>query len=156
MPIEARNDHAVLEKLHTPESCEKFMKNAVRLERLDLAKGALKRAVDLRAQKHDATSEVEVECLKAVYAYEEALTKKNGKRTRASRTWPMIDRHGILPAVERAVNRPHETAGYTALLERGLERYAYEAVILRYPELFSDEAVQHSRERIEQWGNACD
>jgi hypothetical protein len=53
--------------------------------------------------------------------------------------------------VERAVNRPHETAGYTALLEMGLEKYAFEAVILRYPELFSEEAVRHSQERMEQW-----
>jgi hypothetical protein len=138
-------------QLPTVKSCEKFAKNAEEHGRPDLAKAAHRRAVELGAKSHGATSEAEQECLEAVYAYERILTEKNGRTTRATRTWQMIDRHGILPAVERAVNRPHETAGYTALLEMGLERYAFEAVILRYPELFSDEAVQHSRERMEQW-----
>jgi hypothetical protein len=52
----------------------------------------------------------------------------------------MIERHGIIEAVERAVNRSSETIGYKALLEMGLEEYAFEAVILRHPELFGEEA----------------
>jgi hypothetical protein len=36
----------------------------------------------------------------------------------------MINRHGNIGAVERAVNRPTETQGYTALVEMGLEDYA--------------------------------
>jgi len=66
----------------------------------------------------------------------------------------MIKKHGILPAVERAVNRSQETAGYTALLEMGLEDFAFEAVVVKYPELFSKEAVARCEERIEQWKNA--
>ena len=143
-------------QLPTVKSCEKFAKNAEAQGRPELAQAAHRRAVELGAKSHGATTDAERECLEAVYAYERILSEKNGRTTRASRTWQMIDRHGILPAVERAVTRPHETAGYTALLEMGLERYAFEAVILRYPDLYSDEAVQHSRERIEQWGNACD
>jgi hypothetical protein len=52
------------------------------------------------------------------------------------------------------VNRPQETAGYTALLEMGLEDYAFEAVVVKYPEFFSQEAVARCEERIEQWKNA--
>ncbi len=44
---------------------------------------------------------------------------------------------------------PTRDPGYTALVEMGLEKYAFEAVIIRYPNLFSDEAVQHSKQRIE-------
>lgn len=91
------------------------------------------------------------EALEAVYAYEEVLSLKNGKKTRAGRTWQMIERHGIIGAVERAVNRPTETQGYTALVEMGLEDYAFENVILRYPDLFSEQAVNVSRTRLEQW-----
>ena len=138
-------------KLPSVKSCERFIKNAEAHGRADLAKAAHRRAVELGARSHGAKTETERECLEAVYAYERVLTERNGRTTRASRTWQMINRHGILPAVERAVNRPHETAGYTALLEMGLEKYAFEAVILRYPGLFSKEAVEHSKERIEQW-----
>jgi hypothetical protein len=35
-------------------------------------------------------SDVERECLEAIYAHEEILSIKNGKKTPASRTWPMV------------------------------------------------------------------
>ena len=86
--------------------------------------------------------------MSASYAYEEILTSKNGRRTRANRTWQMIKRHGILGAVERAVNREEEASGYTALCEMGLQDYAFEAVIVRHPKCFSPETVQRAKERI--------
>jgi len=63
----------------------------------------------------------------------------------------MIKRHGILGAVERAVNRPDETVGYSALLEMGLNDFAFEAVVVRYPTLFSTQAVQRAQARITEW-----
>src|SRR3972149_2386860 len=143
-----------VKKLKTPDDCERFAKNAVERGRPDLVQEARKRAVELRAESYGAKSQAERECLEAVYAYEEILSAKNGKKTKASRTWQMIKKHGILPAVERAVNRPQETAGYTALLEMGLEDFAFEAVVVKYPDLFSKEAVTRCKERIEQWKNA--
>lgn len=119
-------------------------------DRPDLALEARQRAIELKAGAHGAETEAERKCLEAIYAYEEILTARNKRRTRADRTWQMIKRHGILIAVERAVNRPKETAGYAALVEMGLEDFAFEAVVVRYPELFSEEAVARSKERIEQ------
>ena len=138
-------------KLDTPEACERFAKSATVRRRPDLANEARERAIHLRAAAFGTTSDAEREALEAVYAYEEVLAKKNGKRTRASRTWQMIERHGIIEAVERAVNRPSETAGYTALVEMGLLEYAFEAVILRHPALFSEAAVSISRQRMSEW-----
>ncbi len=137
-------------KLKTPEECERFAKNVIERGRPDLAEQARKRAIDLRAETHDAKSEVERECLQAIYAYEEILTNKNGRRTRATRTWQMIERHGILGAVERAVNREKEASGYMALCEMGLQDYAFEAVIVRHSECFSPETVQRAKKRIDQ------
>jgi hypothetical protein len=141
-------------KLQSPEDCERFARNATRLGRKDLADDARRRAVELRAEKYGASSEAEKECLQAVYAYEEVLSNKNGRRTRASRTWQMIKRHGILATAERAVNRETETVGYRALAEMGLQQYAFEAVILRYPNLFSGAAVQRSKERMRDWSES--
>lgn len=143
-----------IKKLKTPQDCERFAKNATERGRADLAQEATKRAVELRAQSYGAETQAERECLEAVYAYEEILTAKNGKRTTASRTWQMIKKHGIIPAVERAVNRSQETSGYTALVEMGLEDYAFEVVVVKYPQLFSKKAVERSRKRIGQWKNA--
>lgn len=138
-------------KLKTPEQCEIFARNALERGHPDLAKQAQRKAVELRAKSHGAASDAEQECLRAIYAYEEALTKKNGRRTRANRTWQMIKRHGFLEAVERAVNRPTQTAGYKALVDMGLQDFAFEAVILRYPEVFSNEAIEKSKERMSVW-----
>jgi hypothetical protein len=62
----------------------------------------------------------------------------------------MIKRRGIIPAVERLVNRPKETSGYRALIEMGLEDYSFEAVIVRHPNSFSSETVQHAQNRINE------
>lgn len=138
----------LITKLKTPEECIIFEKNVTERGRPDLALAARKRAVELRALQHGATTDVERECLEAVFAYEQVLSAKNGKKTRASRTWPMIERYGIIEAVERAVNRKDEAMGYTALVEMELESYAFEAVILRHPNSFSPSAVQRSQERV--------
>lgn len=138
----------LITRLTSPEECLRFEKNALLKNRPDLAKEARRRAIALRAAQYGAKTDAERECLEAVYAYERVLTQRNGRNTRANRTWQMIQRHGIIPAVERAVIRPVETVGYTALLEMGLEDYAFEAVIVRYPEHFSKEALEHSRERL--------
>ncbi len=135
-------------KLKTPEECEIFAKNARNLGAPHLADEARQKAVQLRAEAHGANTDVERECLEAVYAYEEVLSAQKGKKQRAGRTWPMLHEHGILPAVERIVLKRAESLGYTALAEMGLKEFAFEAVILRHPESFSPEAVARSRERL--------
>ena len=63
----------------------------------------------------------------------------------------MIERRGIIPAVEVVVSRPAESAGYTTLVKMGLEKMAFEAVVLRHPEVFSSDAVSRSKERLQDW-----
>ena len=133
-----------IKNLDTPKKCEIFANNALTAGREDLAKQARARAIQLKAEAYGAETSAEKEAIEAVYAYEEVLSANNGKKTRASRTWPMIQKYGISNTVERAVNRKAVTKGYTALLDMGLEAYAFEAIILRYPELFSESAVEIS------------
>ena len=140
-----------IERLDTLKKCANFARNAMEKGKPDLANEARQRAVQLQAQEHGAMSAAETEALQAVYAYEVLLTKKNGRNTRASRTWQMIKRHGIIEAVERAVKRDVVTQGYTMLVEVGLEEHAFEAVILRHPEVFSEEAARISRARLTEW-----
>lgn len=139
--------------LKNPDQCEIFSRNATNLDRPDLAEQARLRAVQLRAEDYGAETEAENEALQAVFAYEEVLSKKNGKRTRASRTWQMIKRHGILQGVERVVNREAEIRGYKSLVEMGLKDYAFEAVILRHPDLFSEDVVKTSEKRLSEWAD---
>jgi hypothetical protein len=139
-----------VKQLKTPEACERFIKNVI-AKQPDLAQEARRRSVELRASAHGAQGEIEKEALQAIYAYEEVLSAKHGRRTRASRTWQMIKRHGIIGAVERAVNRKNETIGYKALVEMGMQDFAFEVVVIRYPDVFSKEAVARSKQRLEEW-----
>ena len=61
----------------------------------------------------------------------------------------MIKNRGIIQTVEHLVTRKDETPGFKALISMGIPEMAFEAVVLRHPELFSDKAVQYSRERLE-------
>jgi len=140
-------DHRV-ERLRTPEECESFAKNATARKRPDLAVEARRKAVEMKASTHNADSPVEKEALAAIYAYEALLTQQNGKKTRASRTWQLIRRHGIIEAVERTLKRPAETADYATLLEMGMADLAFEAIILRHPESFSADAIGTSTARL--------
>jgi hypothetical protein len=131
-----------------PEECERFAINVETRGKHDLARLARRRAVELRANAHGAESVAEREALEAVYAYERVLSARAGRKRRATRTWQMIARHGIIKAVELAVSRPKDPRGYTALVEMGMEDMAFEAVVLRHPETFSAEAVERSKERL--------
>lgn len=137
-------------RLKTPEDCESFAKN-VEAKYPALAQEARRQAVELRAIAHNARTDAEREALRAIYAYEEVLSHKNSRKTKASRTWQMIARHGIIEAVDRAVSRREETVGYTALLEMGMQDFAFEMVVLRHPDLFRSETVARAKARVAEW-----
>ena len=138
-----------ISKLKSVDDCESFATNARERGAPELADEARKRAVQLRADAHGASSDVERECLLAVYAYEQVLSSQKGKRQPATRTWQMIKRHGIMQAVERGVTKREVSTGFTALASMGLMEFAFEAVILRNPESFSMEARAISKQRLE-------
>ena len=120
----------------------------------ELASQARRRAVELRALAYGATSDAEREALECVYALEEVASQRNGKRTRASRTWQSIERHGILGTVERVVGRPEATAGYHELMELDMQDFTFEAVVLKHAPLFKPETVERARKRIDDRDNA--
>jgi len=157
--MESSMDYRIA-RLRTPAECEQFILN-VQTRLPELAQQARRRAVELRAEEHMAGNPermetglehvLERELLLAVYAYEEVLSKKRGKRQPAHRTRQMIDRHGIIGAAERAVNRKAATSGFQALAKMNMLDFAFEAVILRHAHHFSSEAVRRSEERLKDW-----
>ena len=94
-----------VERLRTPAECESFAKNAIARNHPELALAARRKAIDLQAATHETRSAVEAEAFAAVYAYEALLTRRNGKKTRATGTWQAVRRYGIIEAIQRAVNR---------------------------------------------------
>jgi hypothetical protein len=134
-------------RLKSPEDCESFAKN-VEVKHPDLARQARRRAVELKAIAYGATTDAEREALQAVYAAEAALSAKNGKKTRASRTWQSINRWGLLQTVERVVSKKKVTDAYTALIDMGMADFTFEAVVMRHQEAFSSDTVANAQARI--------
>ncbi len=137
-----------VERLRTPAECAIFVKNAIAGKRPDLALEAQRKAVDLQAATHETQSPVEKEAFAAVYAYEALLTRKNGKKTRATKTWQVVKSHGIIEAIQRAVSRPPDAAALASLRELGLQDLAFEALVLRHEAAFSAATVQISKARL--------
>lgn len=137
-----------VERLKTPAECEIFALNATARNHPDLALEARRKAIYLKASVHEAQTPIEAEAFVAVYAYEALLTRKNGKKTRATSTWQAIKRYGIIEAVQRAVSQPPAEAGEVALRDLGLEDLGFEALVLRHEASFSAAAVSASRARL--------
>jgi hypothetical protein len=93
--------HDLVQRIKKPELCYVFARNAVERGHEDLALQAYRRAVDLRAEEHPVESQAELMALKSFYAYEEALSWQQGKRKRATGTWQMVNRLGILPTLQK-------------------------------------------------------
>jgi hypothetical protein len=144
-----------VKQLNTPEGCDNFISN-VKTKYPELARQARRRKVELLASEYGAKNaaeinEAEIEALQAIYAYEETLFAKHGRKTSAARTWQMVKSRGIIGAVEKAVNRKADASGFTALREMNMLDLSFEAIVVRYPELFSQEAVARSKLRLDAW-----
>jgi hypothetical protein len=95
-------------------------------------------------------TQLEIEIDKAIHAYEEFLTAKNGRRTAASRTRQMLKRHGYIETMERLMRSTGRQAGFIAVMEKGLQELTFEAVIVRHPKSFTQEAVKRAKQRLEE------
>jgi hypothetical protein len=141
-----------VERLRTPAECESFAKNAVARNHPDLAAEAQRKGIYLQASTHETGSAVEAEGFAAVYAYEALLTRRNGKKTRATGTWQAIRRYGIIEAVQRAVSRPADGGDTVTLRDLGLEDLGFEALVVRNEASFSDAAIKLSKARLAEIG----
>jgi hypothetical protein len=137
-----------VERLRTPAECEIFAQNAAARNYPDLVLEAQRKAIYLKSATHETGSSWAAEGFAAVYAYEALLTRRNGKKTRATATWQVIKRHGIIEAIQRAVTRPTDETGQVTLRDLGLEDLGFEAVVVRHPESFSEAAITISKARL--------
>ena len=133
--------HELVKRIKEPALCYVFAKNAQRNGRPELAMQAYRQAVDLRAQQHEVSSPAEAAAVRAIYAYEEALSYNRGKRTRATGTWQLVSRHGLLPAVHKRLHSRNGEDVQAVLEELGMSDYSFSAVRSAYPEAFADIAA---------------
>ena len=124
----------LVERIKDPELCYVFARNAARRGHPALALEAYRRAVDLRAAEFPTDNAAEFAAVRAIFAYEEALSYRKGKRTRATGTWQLVNRHGLLGAVHRRIQSKTADTVRAVLEELGMAEYSFDAVGNTYPE----------------------
>ena len=129
--------HDLVKRINDPQLCYVFAKNAINRGHPELALQAYRRAVDLRTQEHETHCEAEEASVRAIYAYEEALSYAKGKRTRATGTWQLVNRKGIFSALAQRIESRNSPDVMPVLKELGMEDYSFAATIEAYPHAFT-------------------
>ena len=124
--------HELVARIRKPELCYVFAKNAIKRGHEALAIEALRHAVDLRSAGHEVETEAEMAALKAFYAYEEALSYQHGKRKRATGTWQMVGRYGILATLKKRLDSKSVEDALPVLKKLKMEDYSFQAVAKAY------------------------
>ncbi|MEH6591909.1 MAG: hypothetical protein V7746_16730 [Halioglobus sp.] len=133
--------HELVTRINEPKLCYVFARNAEKRGHPELALQAYRRAVDLRAATHvpEVDNEAELAALRSIYAYEEALSYSKGKRTRATGTWQMVNKHGVFLALAKRMNGRGGEEIKPVLQELGMADYSFEAVRTEFPDAFEEQ-----------------
>ena len=67
----------------------------------------------------------------------------------ATRTWPMIERYGEIEALSRLMVSADLQQGFKALRDRGLLDKTFEALVVRFQNLFKPEVVKAAQWRLD-------
>lgn len=133
----------------TSQEARQLAENARVAGRPDIQTQALEYAKTLQAQEEGYTTPAELAIANALYTYEEEQNRLKEKTNyRASRLRGMLKKHGPLQTAERMALDPKRSTGFDVLEDGGQLDMTFEAIILRYPNEFSEEALDAARARL--------
>ena len=125
------------------------MKNAERLGRLDVKADAFRRLCALEGLACEDA--LERDFYTTLNAYEELLTEKHGRTTKANRTRQKLRRKGVRECLaDWAIGHP--TDGFHALVERGMWELTGEYLVVKYDTEFEPQVVAAARQRLQDRG----
>ena len=140
-------DPAKIAQLTDKEALRNLMNNAQRLERDDVYWQAFRRLCSLEGMNYD--DPLERDFYDVLNAYEELLTQKNGRTTKATRTRQKLVNKGVEEClVDWALGEP--TDGFRLLVEKGLPELTAEYLVVKYATRFPKVAVDAARKRLAQ------
>lgn len=139
-----------ISKCVDPARLREGMKNAKSRQRMDIYWQAFRRLCEMGGLNYDSL--LEREFYSTLAAYEELLSEKNGKTTKASRTRQKLQRRGVIQCLEDWAVANAPTDGFKLLIDTGLIELTGEHLMLKYPEHFSRNALENARHRLEQAG----
>lgn len=136
-PISDYTDQAALRTL---------MHNAKRLKRDDVWQQAFRRLCELEGLNQ--TDPIHRDFYATLRAYEELLTQKNGRTTRASRTRQKLRSKGVVQCLEDWATNSAPTEGFELLVISGMPELTGEHLVIKYADRFSKEAVAAAKARL--------
>lgn len=143
-PISSYSDPVLLRTL---------MENARRMGREDIWREAFDRLCSLEgADKEDP---LERAFYRTLAAYEQLLTQKNGRATRASRTRVKLKGKGVVACLEDWARSKEPPESFDLLVAHGMIELTGEQLVLTYPDRFSAEAIAGATARLATQTNAA-
>lgn len=143
------NCDARVQRLGTPRECAIFERNARERTREDLALQARRRWVELTAGEHLGAEEDDDPLRRELWEALSASEYVLGRNATGARQ--VIRRRGLVQAVDQLVRKRDLSAGLAGLDDAGLLGYAWEHVVLRHPEAFSEAAAQAARAQLDEY-----
>lgn len=129
-----------------PEHLRTLMQNAKRMGREDIWRQAFDQLCSLEgADKEDP---LERAFYSTLAAYEQLLTQKNGRATRASRTRLKLKGKGVIACLEDWAKSKEPPESFELLVANGMVEMTGEQLVLTYPDRFSPEAVAGATARL--------
>ena len=140
-PVSEYTDPALLRGL---------MENAKRLGREDIWRDAFRQLCFLEGM--NVSDPLHRGFYEMLTAYEELLTIKNGRTTKASRTRQKLKNKGVEQCLEDWAVGKTETEGFKLLVENDLVELTGEYLVLKFHDRFSEKAVESARKRLRDLG----
>lgn len=136
-------------RVKTSQEARQLAKNAHVVGRLDIEAQALEYAKKLQAQEEGYTTPAELAIADVLYTYEEVQSRlKDGTNYRAKRLRGMLKKYGPLQTAEQLALNPIRSAGFDMLEGEGQQDMTIEAIIVKYPDEFSEDALHAARARL--------
>lgn len=129
-----------------PAALRTLMQNAKRLGRDDVWRDAFRHLCSL--QGADQADPLHRDFYGTLAAYEQLLSEKNARPTRASPTRLKLRNKGVVRCIEDWVRSKQPSEEFQLLVANGFGDVTGEQLVLNYPEQFSEEAVAAATARL--------
>lgn len=137
-----------ISKLTDPEGLRNVMDNARSKGREDVYWAAFRRLCEVEGMPYD--DPLHRDFHQVLTAYEELLTEKNGRTTKASRTRQKLARHSVEKCLEDWALSTTPTQGFELLTKAGMTELTAEYLVTQYPDRFSTAAVEAAQKRLNE------
>lgn len=142
-------DASKIARLTDTRALRNVMENARRLKRDDVYWQAFRRLCSLEGMRYD--DPLERDFYDVLNAYEELLTARHGRTTKATRTRQKLASKGIEQClIDWALGHP--TDGFKLLIDNGLPELTAEYLVVKYDRRFPRRAVESARKRLSDHG----